>query len=246
MSVVVAIRDEKDGSIWMAADTQVTQGWTKSHLLASHSWKLFKDQLGVTIGCVGSLRDMNIISTSDETFINPMDILGDKVSFKSVVRDTVPKIFNELDRYGRLVKNTLDSTLSIESVFLVSVGEHCFVIERDGAVIDVEDMVAIGSGGEIAESAYSVLRDIDLPTREKAVRAVISSCEKDIFVDYPIIITNSSSPSFYIFDGENYYEFDEYGNPNIEVKEDENKKKKKKKKKKHKQNTKRNDNKNAE
>ena len=72
MSVVVAVRDED--KIWLATDSQVTAGWTKSLLLSQHSFKIFKGRNKVNIGGVGSLRDLNIISTSDVDFISENDI----------------------------------------------------------------------------------------------------------------------------------------------------------------------------
>ena len=47
MSVVVAVRDE--GKIWLATDSQVTAGWTKSLLLSQHSFKIFKGRNKVNI-----------------------------------------------------------------------------------------------------------------------------------------------------------------------------------------------------
>lgn len=34
----------------------------------------------------------------------------------------------------------------------------------------------------------------------------MSSCERDIFVDYPIVITNTLMDNFEVFDGQNLYE----------------------------------------
>lgn len=207
MSVVVAIRDED--KIWLAADSQITSGWTKGLLLSQNSFKIWKNQMGINMGGVGSLRDLNILSTSDEQFINESDILKNNINFKSIVRETVPKIFKELDKFGRLARE--DGITYSQSAFMIAHGQECYIIEQDGAVRELYDMFAIGSGGDIAESSYTILRDTDLPPKEKAIKTVMSSCERDLFVDYPIVITNTKTNEFEIFDGMSFYKIDELG-----------------------------------
>lgn len=202
MSVVVAVRDED--KIWLATDSQVTAGWTKSLLLSQHSFKIFKGRNKVNIGGVGSLRDLNIISTSDVDFISENDILKNNVNFKNMVRETVPKFFAELQKFNRVYSD--HGMLFMESSFIIAHGDSCYAISSDGCVQELYDMFAIGSGAEMAESAYTILRDVELSPKDKAIRAVMSSCERDIFVDYPIVITNTLIDNFEVFDGQNLYE----------------------------------------
>ncbi len=202
MSVVVAVRDED--KIWLATDSQVTAGWTKSLLLSQHSFKIFKGRNNVNIGGVGALRDLNIISTSDVDFISENDILKNNVNFKNMVRETVPKIFAELQKFNRIYQE--HGMLYMESSFIIAHGDSCYSITSDGCVQELYDMFAIGSGAEMAESAYTILRDVELSPKDKAIRAVMSSCERDIFVDYPIVITNTLMDNFEVFDGQNLYE----------------------------------------
>lgn len=207
MSVVVAVRDEDQ--IWLATDSQVTSGWTKSLLTSQHSFKVFKKPHGVNIGGVGRLRDLNIISTSDIELISENDILKGNINFKNIVRQTVPKLFAELDAFDRLYKDK--GMKEMNSAFIVAHGETCFLIDMDGSVIELVDMLATGSGGDISESAYAVLRDTNLTPKEKAIRAVAVSCERDLFVGYPIIITSTKMDSFEVFDGENFFLVNEEG-----------------------------------
>lgn len=217
MSVVVAVRDTD--KIWLATDSQVTSGWTKKLLLSQHSFKMFKFPSGITMGGVGSLRDLNILSTSDVDFVNEATLLKDNINFKEIVRDTVPKIFQELKRFHRITRE--DGILYMESMFMLAYKQDCYVIDCDGAVLELNDMFAIGSGGNVAESAYTILRDTELTPKEKAVRAVISSCERDLFVDYPIIITNTLSKDFEVFDGSDFYKISETGEMVLIPDEDE-------------------------
>lgn len=207
MSVVVAVRDE--GQIWLVTDSQVTSGWTKSLLTSQHSFKIFKKPHGVNVGGVGSLRDLNIMSTSDVEFVSETDILKKCISFKGMVRETVPKMFQELDKFKRLYKDK--GIEEMNSQFIIAHEDECFMIHQDGCVIELVDMIAIGSGGDIAESAYSVLRDTDLSAKEKAIRAVAVSCERDLYVGYPIVITSTKMEGFEVFDGETFYSVSDEG-----------------------------------
>ena len=197
MSVVVAVRDE--GQIWLAADSQVTQGYTKKLLLSSNSFKICKSPLNTNIGGVGSLRDMNILSTADIEFISERDVLKNEITFRSIVRDTVPAIFNELALHGRLYND--HEIRSMDSSFIIANGESCYEICCDGGVLELDDMFAIGSGGDAAESAYTILKDSGLSAKEIAIKCVMASCERDLFVNYPIIITSTKIDNFQYFDG---------------------------------------------
>lgn len=152
---------------------------------------------------------MNIISTSDVELISENDILKGDINFKNIVRQTVPKLFAELDAFDRLYKDK--GMREMNSAFIIAHGETCFLIDMDGSVIELVDMLATGSGGDISESAYAVLRDTNLTPKEKAIRAVAVSCEKDLFVGYPIVITSTKMDSFEVFDGENFFSVNEEG-----------------------------------
>lgn len=217
MSVVVAVRDED--KVWLATDSQVTAGWTKSLLTSQHSFKIFKMPHGINIGGVGSLRDLNIISTADVDFISENTILKDQITFRGIVRETVPKFFNELGKFNCVY--TENGLSYLNSQFIIAHKQSCYMICEDGAVMELTDMFAIGSGGNVAESAYTVLRDTELSAKDKAVRAVISSCERDLFVDYPIIVTNTMTNEFEVFDGYMFYRIEDGELVAIDEDEDE-------------------------
>lgn len=215
ISVVVAIRDED--KIWLATDSQVTAGWTKSLITSQHSFKIFKVRNNINIGGVGSLRDINIISTSDTEFICENTILKNEINFKEIVRDTVPKFFQELEKFSRVERE--NGVPYLNSQFIIAHKDQCYMICEDGAAMELSDMMAIGSGANVAESAYTVLRDTSLTPKEKAVRSVISACERDLFVDYPIVVTNTLTDEFEIFDGNVFYRIED--GELIEIEEEE-------------------------
>lgn len=216
MSVVVAVRDTD--RIWLVADSQVTLGGNKGLLTSSNSFKIFKNGENCLMGVVGSLRDANILSTASVEFVDPLLVLKNQVDFKSIVRETVPKIFEELAYFKRVsVENGM---CYLDSQVLIATGKDCFSIYSDGAVLELDEMFAIGSGADVAESAYTILMDTTLTAKEKAIKAAISSCERDLYVAFPIVITNTFDYELEIFDGNVFYRLNE-NNEFVEVEEEE-------------------------
>ena len=99
MSVVVAIKD--GDKIWVGCDSQVTAGYTKSTLKSQRKIWRVSDEDELIMGVVGTFRDLNILSTSDG-WIEELSKLKNETNFKYIVRKVVPKIFSELDNFGRM------------------------------------------------------------------------------------------------------------------------------------------------
>ena len=105
----------------------------------------------------GSLRaDVNVSVHKPGTPFGTRTEMKNMNSFRSIVRDTVPAIFNELALHGRLYND--HEIRSMDSSFIIANGESCYEICCDGGVLELDDMFAIGSGGDAAESAYTILK----------------------------------------------------------------------------------------
>ena len=92
------------------------------------------------------------------------------------------------------------------SYFIFAYKDKCFEISPCGAVSELifdEEVLAIGSGGEVARTVYSALDGINIPVKEKILRSLSAVCKQDLYVSYPIIImdTNDTS-SLEMYDGE--------------------------------------------
>ncbi len=229
MSVVVAIKD-KD-KVWMATDSQGTVLGTKITLKSKNCLKIWRPSghSEMLMGLVGAMRDNNILSTVDY-WINETTELKGNYGFKSVVRDTVPKIYNQLREFGQL-KLQDDGSEIMNSSLIVAYKNKAFQIYTDGCVIEVDDdgdMLATGSGFRQSLGAYESVRYTDsLTIREKLIKSVAAACESDMYVQYPIILSDTSSDTFEIFDGEKLYDFntgeeiDMDGNTVFELTEEE-------------------------
>ena len=192
MSVVVAIK--KDGVVYLGSDSQVTRGGTRTSLTNPNNFKIWKVK-GVDnclMGHVGLLRDACVIRVM-ENLVREIDVIHDEVNFEYVVTRVVPKIIDELKEFNYI--ETEGKFKNMESKYLFAFKDKLFVIGFDGSVIEVDDYIAIGSGeNESIGSLLTTNSDEDPETR--IIKAIKASAAHDIYVDYPIVLSNTKDLEF--------------------------------------------------
>lgn len=192
MSVVVSIK--KDGVVYLGSDSQVTRGGTRTSLTNPNNFKIWKVK-GVDnclMGHVGLLRDACVIRVM-ENLVREIDVIHDEVNFEYVVTRVVPKIIDELKEFNYI--ETEGKFKNMESKYLFAFKDKLFVIGFDGSVIEVDDYIAIGSGeSESIGSLLTTNSDEDPETR--IIKAIKASAAHDIYVDYPIILSNTKDLGF--------------------------------------------------
>ena len=198
MSVVVAIKENK--KVYIGADSQVTRGGTRRTLRNPNNYKVWKIK-GVEnclMAHVGNLREANVVRLMDG-LVSEYNIYKNHIDFEFIVKKIVPEIFDELKNYGFLKDNKYIE--SIDSRFLFAYKDQLYLINSDGCVLEIDDFVAIGSGeGEAIGSLLST--DNQDPT-QRIIKAIKSSAVADIYVDYPIILTNTEETNFDIITEQN-------------------------------------------
>lgn len=223
MSVVLAVKD--GNRILVATDSQASRGGAKSLLLSPNLMKIWKPEghQGVIMGLTGALRDQNILSTRETWYDTLLDKAGEPIDFKFVVRELVPEIMNELTAHGRTIQS--DNGMTMNSQVLFAKDDVCYSIDFDGCVGElVEDgqALALGSGCDVAMAAYNVLQDIkEIDIKEKLIRAASQACQDDLYVNYPIIIMDTTSDNIEVFDGETLYSITDEEEECVDEKEED-------------------------
>lgn len=203
MSVVVAIKE--GNKIFLGADSQVTKGGTRTTLHNPNNYKIWKvdGSDNALMGQVGNVRDGNIVRLMTNV-IDDYDEYNDRVNYRFVVKYLVPEIIKNLQdaHYIKQNDNAIDS---LDSCFLFAFKDKLFLINYDLAVIEVDDYTAIGSGSDQAIGSLLSTEGQDPKTR--IIKAIKASAATDIYVDYPIIITDTDSTEFEIIteDSESKY-----------------------------------------
>lgn len=193
MSVVVAVKE--NGKIYIGADSQVTKGGTRTTLKNENNYKIWK-VIGVDhclMAQVGMLRDANVIRLMPD-LVTDYNVFKEHICFDFVVKKIVPDIVSELTRFNYLKDG--EKSEYLDSSFLFAYKDKLWVIGQDKSVIEVEDYVAIGSGSE--QAIGSLLSTEGHNPKERIVKAIKSSAACDIYVDYPIILTDTEDGEFEI------------------------------------------------
>ena len=198
MSVVVAIKE--NGKVYIGADSQVTKGGTRVTLKNPNNYKVWKvvGADNCLIGHVGNLRDANVVRLMGG-LVTDYNIYKGHVDYEFVVKKVVPDIVDELKSYGNLKDDKYIDFL--DSAFLFAFKDQLYVIGRDRSVIEVDDYVAIGSGED--QAIGSLLSTEGHSPKERIVKAIKASAASDIYVDYPIILSNTEDTEFEIITEKN-------------------------------------------
>ena len=198
MSVVVAIKE--NGKVVIGADSQSTRGGSRRTLSNSNNYKIWKvlDCENCLMGHVGLAREANIIRVTSG-LIPEIVQLKDKVDFAFVVKRLVLALFEVLVDCRAIQK--CDEPLHFESSFLFAYKNRLFYISGNGTVIEVDDYCAIGSGE--CEAIGSLISTEGEPCEQRIKKAIKASAANDIYVDYPIVISDTESTEFKV-----YYEKD--------------------------------------
>ena len=194
MSVVVAIKE--NGKVTIGADSQCTRGGTRRTLSNPNNYKVWKvlDAENCLFAQVGLVREANIIRVARD-LVPEMAQLKDRVDFSFVVKRLVPRMFEELEEYRAIKRG--DTPPEFESSYIFAYKDKLFYISGNATVIEIDDYVAIGSGE--CEAIGSLLSTEGEPCEERIKKAIKASAASDIYVDYPIVITDTEGCEFKVF-----------------------------------------------
>ena len=198
MSVVVAIKEGK--KVYIGVDSQVTKGGTRTTLKNPNNYKVWRvpNAPHCLMAQVGNLRDANVVRLMDR-LITDYNIYRGHIDYEFVVKKVVPDIVDELKKYGMLKDDRYVEC--IDSSFVFAYCNQLYMISRDLSVIEIDDYVAMGSGED--QAIGSLLSTEGEEPRERIVKAIKASAAADIYVDYPIILTDTENGEFEIITEKN-------------------------------------------
>ena len=184
MSLAIAIK--KGDTVFVGADSLLSrQNSLKSVLKEGHekAWKI-KGSC-VIFAHTGAVVDRNIIEMSDDIIDN--DFSDRTIQFKDVVNNIVPKMMS-------LLKKEEFNNCSYSS-FILAHRDKLYEIDNDGCVVEpYEDYVSIGSGSEVADGAFQVIKDCEhLTPEQKIVKIISAACDIHSSVGYPIRVINTKN-----------------------------------------------------
>ena len=189
MSVVCAIKE--NGKVYIGSDSQCTSRGSRTSLSNPNNYKIWKYD-GVDncmFAHVGAVREGQIIKVEDD-LVDDLDVLYDRINFKFVIKNLIPRIATALERYSckKPEENGMDSSL------FFAYNDKLYAINNDFCVLDIDDYCAIGSGSP--EAKGSLMSTVGEDPEIRIIKAIKASAANDIYVDYPIILTNTEDCTF--------------------------------------------------
>lgn len=187
MSVIIAIKDKVTGQIVVGCDNQVSCGSNKNNL-TDNSRKIWRynNLPSIIIGGVGALRDIQLIQTSHD-LINELDIYKLNVDYEYCVNKLFTKIWEILVSFNRVYRDS-NGNLSntIGSQFLIAFANKAFTFDYDGAVMEIDDYLVIGSGQDVATG---VLENNKNKSPKVRIKEAINACaEKTLYVNNEVSV----------------------------------------------------------
>ena len=156
---------------------------------------------------VGNVRDANIVRLMTGV-VDDYDEYCNRVNYRFVVKYLVPEIIKNL-KDAHFLKMNDDYLDSMESSFLFAYKDQLYLINTDGCVLEIDDYVAIGSGAQ--EAIGSLLSTDKEKPITRVIKAIKSSAASDIYVDYPIVVTDTKSTSFRVITENDEHKYLEEG-----------------------------------
>lgn len=198
MSVVVAIKEGK--KVYIGVDSQVTKGGTRTTLKNPNNYKVWRvpNAPHCLMAQVGNFRDSNVVRLMDH-LITDYNIYRKHIDYEFIVKKVVPDIVYELKKYGMLKDDKYVECM--DSAFIFAYRDQLYMICRDLSVIEIDDYVAMGSGED--QAIGSLLSTEGEEPKERIVKAIKASAAADIYVDYPIILTDTENSKFEIITEKN-------------------------------------------
>ena len=194
MSVIVAVK--KDKRVYFGADTQTTRGSLKASSFLENNFKLWKVK-GVNnciMGSVGTVREACVIKVM-KNLVSELDVLHDNINYDYVVEELFPKIVRRLDQFG--YTKDLDKNSVMDSTMLFGYQDKLYLLSWSGCVTEIDDCVAIGTGGDEALGSLSTTVKED-NVEKRIIKAIKTSVAHDIYVNYPLILIDTKDMNFKI------------------------------------------------
>lgn len=155
MSLIVAVK--VNNHIYFGADTQTTSGNSRIFNVIPENYKILLVNGEIIVGLSGSVNAIQNITFHPEWF----DSLKDQqLSKKFIVETFIPKLFFSLKEYNQLTIND-DGTKNLSLSILIGKHDKLFRVYSSGAVVEIPQFAAIGSGENYALTYYRTIGYIE-------------------------------------------------------------------------------------
>ena len=188
MTCIVGLLDRKEDCVYVGADS-LASTWHHQFLLKNKKVFKAKDNKNCIMAITGTVKIQNWLSV-EEGLIEEVKHLKNEINFDSIVKYTVPKIFELAKKYNDIT--TVDFMTSLSGSLLLAYKNQLYWIETNGQVIEPQDdYFADGSGVDFAFGVLSQTKDRPTVDRIKATLEAAEMHGKG--VNRPFYILNTKN-----------------------------------------------------
>lgn len=148
MSLVIAVK--VNNHIYFGADTQTTSGNSRIFNVVPENYKVMLVNEDVIVGLSGSVNAIQQITFHKEWFDS---LKEQKLSKQFIVESFLPKLFFNLKEYDQITTSD-DGTMNLSLSILIGKQDKLYRVYQSGAVVEIPQFAAIGSGENYALTYY--------------------------------------------------------------------------------------------
>ncbi len=143
MSIIIGFK--RDGKIWMAGDSRVTQG-SHVNVLSDSTSKIWQEP-GIIIGGVGTLHELQLMRFGG--LIDYKDVIADEVDAAYIYWLYTKYADLFCKRYGVNLDANTGYPQVLSSTFMFAVNGHLYTLDSWGSVLEHENFEAIGCADDL-------------------------------------------------------------------------------------------------
>lgn len=175
MTTIVGIVDEKDGTVWMGSDSQVTSGWVSQEMSSSKVF-ILNGRTQLLVGVAGMPRVAQILEHYIETPEHLQDAISDE---KYIVQSIISLMRKALADHG--VLETKEGVEDHKGEFMIGYRGKLYSVDGRFSVGHYADnFEAIGSGREFALAALDTALSEGATPKDAIYQALTTAAKFDL------------------------------------------------------------------
>ena len=200
MSIVMAIKD-KD-RVYMACDSQTTQGTIKHIIQNEGSCKIFRPygMKNCLIGGVGLSNGINVLRY--QSLFSEAECLKNEIDHEFIQNELCFRV-RDIIKDKDLAGNNENAMLS--SNYIICHKNDIYHINEDLCVKEYPEFGAAGCCKDVALGCLASSKDEDV--KRRLIKAMIACCDNDRNVDFPLVIMNTKTSKVEVLDEKDCYRY---------------------------------------
>lgn len=178
-TAIAALKDARSGRWWIGTDTLATDGWGRPFDVGPKFCEILP---GFVIAGSGSCRVIQLVEFSLRAWYQRGEseipkTLDDVIALGDYIREA-------LSKFRSTTREKDEEEVGAETMpayFLIVIGDKCYELDMDFAVLEMQEAASIGCGADLAIAAMDALKESGLYSGEIVRRAIEVANKHSVF-----------------------------------------------------------------